>query len=111
MHVGEKRTLFTHPALAYGVMTTLPPCIALIIKVRLIDIDESSSGKLPSLTPVDLSWVQNREFYDAIEESIQQLPRFIGSFYRDMLDKIEGLEKTALIAELDGSRTALLHNK
>jgi peptidylprolyl isomerase len=104
MHVGEKRTLFIHPALAYGVMTTLPPCIALIIKVRLIDIDETSSGKLPSLTPVDLSWVQNREFYDAIEESIQQLPRFIGSFYRDMLDKIEGLEKTALIAELDGSQ-------
>lgn len=101
MHVGEKRTLFIHPALAYGALTTLPPCIELIIKVHLLDVDEATSEPLPSLTPCDLNWIQDPLFYRYVEESIHQLPRFVGSFYRDLLDKIEGLDKTAVIAELD----------
>jgi peptidylprolyl isomerase len=100
MRMGEKRTLFIHPALAFGALTTLPPCAALNIKVHLLDIDESSSGVLSSLTPLDLDWIQNPSFLRHIEESIQQQPRFIGSFYRDMLDKMEELDKTALIVEL-----------
>lgn len=101
MQVGEKRTLFIHPALAYGALTTLPPCIELIVKVHLLGIDEASSEALPDLTSRDLSWVQDPSFYQTIEKSIEQRPRFIGTFYRDMLDKIEGLDKTALIAQLD----------
>lgn len=101
MHIGEKRTLFIHPALAYGALTTLPPCIELVVKVHLLDMDETISKMLPSLTPHDLSWVQDTSLYRNIEESIQQLPRFTGSFYRNLLDKIEGLDKTAIIAELD----------
>lgn len=34
MHLGEKRKLFVHPALAYGALTTLPPCSELIVTVQ-----------------------------------------------------------------------------
>lgn len=107
MQIGEKRTLFVHPSLAYGVFTTLPPCIELTIKVHLIDVDATTSVKLPSLTPLDLSLVQNNSFYQAAEESLQQLPRLTGAFYRDMTDKIEGLEKASVIAELSKASDAV----
>ncbi len=100
MRIGEKRTLFIHPTLAYGAVTTLPLCIELIIRVNLLDIDEKTSAPLPSITPLDLSWVQNSDFYRAIVESLQQQPSFAGSFYRDMLNKIEGLDKMAVVTEL-----------
>jgi FKBP-type peptidyl-prolyl cis-trans isomerase len=101
MKMGERRTIFVHPALAYGVFTTLPPCIDLVIKVNLIDVDISSSGKLLSMTALDLNLVQDNSFFQAIEGSLRQFPCFVGAFYRDMVDKIDGLEKTIVISELD----------
>jgi len=89
MKLGEKRTLFIYPTLGYGVLTTLPPCIGLKIKVHLIDIDENIHGMLPFLQPLDLNWIKEPSFYRDFEESIDQRPRFIGSFYRKMLDKME----------------------
>lgn len=93
MHLGEKRAFFVHPTLAYGVLTTLPPCIGLKIQVHLIDIDENSDGILPLLQPLDLNWIKDPSFYRDIKESIDQRPRFMGAFYRKMLDKIEVSDK------------------
>jgi FKBP-type peptidyl-prolyl cis-trans isomerase len=101
MCVGEKRMLFVHPALAYGVLTTLPPCSELRITVQLLDIEDKVSNILPSLTPLDLEWIQDPAFYRVIEESIEQKPRFIGSFYRDLLDKVQGVDTPTIIAALD----------
>ncbi|MGL5263567.1 MAG: FKBP-type peptidyl-prolyl cis-trans isomerase [Candidatus Rhabdochlamydia sp.] len=89
MHIQEKRLLFIHPTLAYGALTTLPPCSALTIKVQLLDIDLQTLGTLPLLNPLDLSWVQNASFYNNIEESLIQQPYFTGIFYREMLNKIK----------------------
>ncbi len=101
MYVGEKRTLFVHPVFGYGANTTLPPCIGLTIKVHLLDVEEGTSRTLPALIPLSLNWIQDPEFHSQIEESIRQRPYLVGSFYRELLDKIQGLDKTALIGELD----------
>jgi hypothetical protein len=88
MRIGEKRTLFMHPAFGYGVMTTLPPCSALVIKVHLMDVSDRSSLTLRPLEPLDLSWIKNPEFYAVLKESIERYPGFMGAFYREMLEKI-----------------------
>jgi FKBP-type peptidyl-prolyl cis-trans isomerase len=103
MHVGEKRKLFIHPVLAYGALTTLPPCSELTITVQLLDIDEKVSGALPALTPLDLSWIQDPVFYHHIEESLEQRPRFMGSFYRDLLDKMQDIDTAAILSVLNHS--------
>lgn len=89
MCIGEKRKIFIHPSLAYGILTTLPPCTELIVTVQLLDMDETSSKPLPSLTPLDLTWIQNPSVYRMIEESIQKQPHFIGFFYRTLINKME----------------------
>lgn len=111
MRVGEKRKIYIHPALAYGALTTLPPCIDLVVDVQLIDYDEKFSVPLPSLISLDLNWVQNPSMYHMIEESIQQQPSFMGSFYRNLLDKIEGSDKMAILKELDNQISALKLNR
>jgi FKBP-type peptidyl-prolyl cis-trans isomerase len=100
MHIQEKRTLFIHPTFAYGALTTLPPCSSLIIRVQLLDIDSQAYGMLPSLTPIDLSWVQEDSYYKDIEESLEQQPYFSGSFYRLMLDKLKSSDQTTFIDSL-----------
>ncbi len=100
MRIGEQRQIYIHPALAYGSLTTLPPCSGLIAKVVLIDIDARFFCKIPSLEPLDFTWFQDPLYCKAIEESIEQLPRFSGSFYRDMLEKIPGLEIQKVISSL-----------
>lgn len=99
MRIGEKRHIFIHPSLAYGVLTTLSPCMGLVAKVELHDIDEKLSKSLPNLQPLDLSWIQNPSIYQKIEESLHQLPSFSGSFYRNLLNKIEGPERATSIIE------------
>ncbi|MDP1609083.1 MAG: FKBP-type peptidyl-prolyl cis-trans isomerase [Chlamydiales bacterium] len=97
MHVQEKRILFIHPTLAYGALTTLPPCSALMIKVQLLDIDLQSVGVLPALKSIDLDWVQNSSFYNKIEESLIQQPYFTGVFYREMVGKLKQSKPLVLI--------------
>ena len=41
MHIQEKRTLFIHPAFAYGALTSLPPCSGLVINVHLLELNEA----------------------------------------------------------------------
>ena len=102
MHVGEERKIFIHPSLAYGALTTLPPCSELIITVHLLDFHKASNV-LPSLTPLNLDWIQNYAFYHTIETSIAQKPRFVGSFYRDLFEKMgdPNLEVASIITTLD----------
>ncbi len=97
MHVQEKRTLFIHPTLGYGVLTTLPPGSALVVKVHLLDIDSQVSGTLPPLIPLDLSWVQESCLYEDLEESLKKQPYFIGSFYREMFDKRKQLDSSSCL--------------
>ena len=101
MRVGGKREIFIHPSLAYGELTTLPPCTELIVKIHLLDIENCTHEKLPSLEPLDFSWIQNPKFHSYIEKSIEQKPLFIGSFYSNLLEKLEGSKKSTIIANLD----------
>ena len=97
MHVKEKRILFIHPTLAYGALTSLPPCSALTVKVQLLDIDLQTLGALPPLKPFDLSWIQDSSFYNGIEESLTQQPYFAGAFYREVLNKMERSSSLVLV--------------
>ncbi len=101
MCVGEKRTLFVHPVYGYGALTTLPPCIGLVIKVHLLDVEGGDPVALPALEPLALEWIRDPGYYRRVEDAVRQQPRFVGAFYRDLLDKMKGLDKTALIEGLD----------
>jgi hypothetical protein len=101
MSIGEKRTLFVHPALGYGALTTLPPCAALIIKVELLDFDATISTINSSLSSIDLNWIQNPELYKDIQESIKQKPHFLGFFYRQLLDEMLASGKKEVIAKFE----------
>jgi len=71
--------------------------------VHLLDVGEGSSPPLPALIPLSVDWIQSKGFYRAIEESIQRQPQLIGSFYSALLDKMGGLDKTALMSKLNGN--------
>jgi len=86
MQVGEERTLFIHPRLGYGALTTLPSCTSLNVKVYILDAVLSYKKLVSTLKPLDLSWINDPIFYGEIESSIDQIPLFRGSFYRDWLD-------------------------
>jgi len=105
MFIGESRTLYIHPAIAYGALTTLPSCSSLVVKVHLLDIDERNpcNKSLSSINPHDLAWVNDSEFYNKIHESLEQIPSYIGSFYRDWLDKRADLNVNALMIALQES--------
>jgi|JI10StandDraft_1071094.scaffolds.fasta_scaffold16207_3 FKBP-type peptidyl-prolyl cis-trans isomerase len=101
MKVGEERTLFIHPSFGYGVLTALPPCESLLIKVHLLEIRKGGSFEnLPPLEPLDLSWIQDPSFRKDIEEAIAQQPQLVGSFYREALHKAKGLNRKLLINDM-----------
>lgn len=89
MRIGEKRTLFIHPALGYGAMTTLPPCSLLIVHVQLLDVDLTTKIVLSPINPLPLDWIQDHRVSDAIEQSLTLLPQYTGAFYGNLLKKIE----------------------
>lgn len=101
MRIGEKRTLFVHPVFAYGALTTLPLCTALKIKVHLKDIDPTSQARLPALTPINLSWLQEPSLYHSMVESLKQQPRYIGSFYRDILERMNSSDQEVVIDKVN----------
>ncbi len=79
MKEGETRILYIHPAFAYGVLTTLPPCLQLQVKVTLHELDESSVSFLPDLQPIDLAWVKDPEFYRELESEAHELATGFGT--------------------------------
>jgi peptidylprolyl isomerase len=100
MRVGEKRMLYIHPAYGYGALTTLPPCSGLIIRVHLIDFETTVSDFLPPLAPLDMSWIQDPALMADIEESLLQQPRYLGFLYKNLLDRVEGLDQSKIVAQL-----------
>jgi hypothetical protein len=74
----------------------------LTIKVHLLDIEKKALPEKPaiSLKPLDLAWINDPTLYGKIETAIHQLPCFVGSFYRDWMDKRCGLDMAHLITEL-----------
>ena len=78
MKEGETRIVYIHPAYAYGVLTTLPPCLQLHIKVTLHEIGESSVANLPELKPIDLAWVKDADFYNELEREAHELAAGFG---------------------------------
>lgn len=65
--------------------------------MHLMDIEEGATGILPALIPLSLNWIEDREFRLRIEESMRQQPHFAGSFYREILDRVEDMERSSLI--------------
>jgi len=87
MRIGENRTLFIHPALGYGVLTTLPPCALLVAHVQLLDADPAIKVSLPAAMPLEFSWLLDQRFFTKIQESIALLPIYTGAFYRSLLNQ------------------------
>lgn len=100
MQVGEKRTVYIHPSLAYGALTTLPPCIGLVCKLHLQDIEENTSSSPPALVPIDLEWIRSTRYLQMVTRSLEQKPSFIGSFYRDMLEKLGNVDISQITLRL-----------
>lgn len=92
MRVGEKRTLYIHPTLGYGALTTLPPCGLLVAHVLLLDADLNTKFVLPAVKPIEFEWLHDQRLYDTIQESIELLPAYTGAFYRRILDQIDPLK-------------------
>ena len=101
MRIKEKRMLYVHPALGYGALTTLPPCALLVAHVQLLDADLDSKFSLPSVKPIrDSRWLHNQKFYNVLEESVELLPMFTGTFYKRLLDQARA-EYPSLLKSLD----------
>jgi len=98
MKVGEKRTIYIHPAYGYGALTTLPPCTGLILKVDLKDFEDEPNA-LPSLKPLEMDWLQEATYLKEIESSIKQKPKYLGFLYRSLLDEI-GVDQSKIIPKL-----------
>jgi hypothetical protein len=79
MQEGESRTLYIHPALAYGAFTTLPPCLLLCVKVTVHEIPEQPKALPYALIPIDLSWIKESNFYQKVEQGNYQIAKTLGS--------------------------------
>ncbi len=88
MRIGEKRTLFIHPSLGYGALTTLTPCMELIAHTELYEVDYQSKITLPPLAAQNCDWLKCPEFQNKLEESIKLLPAYTGAFYHHLLSLI-----------------------
>jgi hypothetical protein len=95
MMVGEKRALYIHPALAYGVHTFLEKGIFLKAVVTLNEIYDSHAT-LPELRALDLAFVKNDVFFLQCEEEHKQALRFIGWNKRRFLQRCPNLDVKAI---------------
>ncbi|NGX62185.1 MAG: hypothetical protein K940chlam9_01679 [Chlamydiae bacterium] len=68
MKIGEKRLLFIHPAIGYGIHTLLEKGMYLKVVVTLHHIYQNQKP-LPPLEPVDLSFILDKKFQKACLES------------------------------------------
>lgn len=100
MHIGEKREIYIHPALAYGILTTLPPGMGLIANVHLLNIDYKTICPLAPLKALDCDWIQNPSLLKEMEDSIQKKPSFVGWFYHQLITKIEGDKAPIVLSSL-----------
>ena len=101
MKEGEARKIYIHPVYGYGVTTTLPPCTFLIANVTLHKVNGHSKGVLPSLDPLELSWVNDPEVFREIEHSTLTLARSLGSRWGVWLGNSPDLNFVKLCEELN----------
>jgi FKBP-type peptidyl-prolyl cis-trans isomerase len=90
MCIGEKREIYIDPSLGYGVLTTMPPCMGFIATVELLNIDKKYVRILSPLTSTDCHWIKEPKLLEQIKNSIEEKPLFIGWFYHQLMNKIEG---------------------
>lgn len=100
MQEGETRTIYIHPSLAYGALTTLPACSSLIVKITLHQIDENSPANLPLLKTIDLAWVKDPHFYRELEEANHQMARSFGSRWGTWIKQSSDLDFAKICDQL-----------
>lgn len=91
MQRGEKREIYIHPALAYGVHTYLEKGIYLKAIVELVTVHDSK-GELPSLIPMDLAFIRNDQFQQECEETYKQCMLCSGSAGSQFLKAWPGVD-------------------
>ncbi len=77
----ETRKIFIHPAYAYGVSTTLPPCSLLVATITLDKINPYYKKELPDLEKLDLEWIKKPSIFQEIQQATIQLARSLGSIW------------------------------
>ena len=91
----EKRVVYIHPSLAYGMHTYLQKGIYLKAIVKLREIGDAKE-KLPFLQPLNLSFVKSEKFQQECEEEYKQALRFIGMKKGQFLSLCPGLNKQSI---------------
>ena len=79
MSLGEKREIYIHPALAYGVHTLLEKGIYLRALVTLKEIHDNKKQALPELISMDLSFIHDPNFEVFHAKQFQALAQFEGA--------------------------------
>ena len=100
MQEGETRKIYIHPKYGYGALTTLSPCVTLIAKVTLHQVNDQITGNLPSLSPIDLNWVNDPKFFDEVKEASYQDARYLGHLWGVWLSKSSDLNFLLLCNQL-----------
>ena len=100
MKIGEKRKIYIHPALAYGVSTTLPPCALLIVSVTLHQVNCHTHYTPPSLSPSDLSWLHDQNLFLEVKRASDQLARSMGSNWGTWLSQSSEIDFLKVGAQL-----------
>lgn len=100
MREGEMRKIYIHPAYGYGISTSLPPCVFLIVNVTLHQVNSHSHASPATLTPHDLSWLKDPEIYHVFEQSTCKLARSLGSMWGIWLSSSADLNFTTLCEEI-----------
>lgn len=97
---GEIRKIYIHPKYGYGALTTLSPCVTLIAKVTLHQVNEQSMGNLPSLIPIDLDWVTDPHFFEEVKETSYQDVSHLGHLWGVWLSKSSDMNFPKLCTQL-----------
>ncbi len=101
MQEGEIRKIYIHPKYAYGALTTLSPCVSLIAKVTLHQVNEQANGSLPPLTPINLAWVNDPKFFEEVKEASYQDASYLGNLWGVWLSKSSDMNFSKLCNQLN----------
>lgn len=100
MQEGETRKIYIHPKYGYGALTTLSPCVTLIAKVTLHQVNDQSTGNLPPLLPIDLNWINDSKFFEEVKEASYQDASYLGHLWGVWLSKSSDLSFSKLCNQL-----------
>lgn len=100
MQEGETRRIYIHPKYGYGALTTLSPCITLIAQVTLHQVNDQVTNNLPSLSSIDLNWVNDPQFFKEVKEASYQEANYLGYLWGVWLRKSFDLDFSKLCNRL-----------